>query len=264
MQVQVTLLHKARDGWQRVVLALALLVLCVSPVHAESVWNTYKYLLGDRTIIIKTYENGPGPTFVAPHDNENTAVDAAKLVVDASGGRIIHLVHTGDRYITFRHHGKKYVFDPNRMFTNVGIKASLQSLGDKRYSREAEDMIANFADVFMLHFNAPRSKLVVAIHNNTNGSYSAESYVKGGQYERDAKKVVIHKGSDPDDFFFVTNNNLFTSLSEKGFNVVLQSSRATNDGSLSVYAAQNGIPYVNVEAQHRHQSVQKEMLKALL
>ncbi|WP_316824391.1 hypothetical protein [Pedobacter miscanthi] len=36
-------------------------------------------------------------------------------------------------------------------------------------------------------------------------------------------------------------------------NVILQSKFASNDGSLSVYAMQNNIPYINVEVQHGHQ-----------
>lgn len=39
--------------------------------------------------------------------------------------------------------------------------------------------------------------------------------------------------------------------------------QVTDDGSLSVRAARNGLPYVNVEAQHGHREQQVRMLEAL-
>jgi hypothetical protein len=71
--------------------------------------------------------------------------------------------------------------------------------------------------------------------------------------------VHLPPESDPDDFFFVTDPDLFAGLAEEGFPVVLQdNARAT------VWAARQGIPYVNVEAQHGHRERQIEMLEALL
>jgi len=45
---------------------------------------------------------------------------------------------------------------------------------------------------------------------------------------------------------------LFNSLKKANVNVMLQSKFVENDGSLSVYAMQNNIPYINVEVQHGH------------
>src|SRR5690606_38163161 len=92
--------------------------------------------------------------------------------------------------------------------------------------------------------------VVVTLHNNTPDHYSARSYAEGGEYERDAEAVHLEPGVDPDDFFFVTERALFDILAAEGFNVVLQDNRrVTDDGSLSVWAARVGLPYVNGEAE---------------
>jgi hypothetical protein len=57
---------------------------------------------------------------------------------------------------------------------------------------------------------------------------------------------------DGDDLVYVTEPRLFSSLKKANVNVILQSKFASNDGSLSVYAMQNNIPYINVEVQHGH------------
>lgn len=225
----------------------------------------YKYQLGDEIVTVTKYTNGSGPTFICPHDNENTAVRAAVTIVNARGGSVVHLKHSGERNITFRHQGRKYVFDPNRMFTDRGIKASLLLQGNT-YSKEAHSMVANFADIFMLHFGVGKlyKGRLVAIHNNSNNAYSIKSYEEGGPFARDAAKVHVNPAIDADDFYFVTTAALFEFLKGQGHNVALQSRDVTDDGSLSVYAARKRLPYVNVEAQSGHLSVQRRMLEALL
>lgn len=56
----------------------------------------------------------------------------------------------------------------------------------------------------------------------------------------------------------------YEALAAEGFAVVLQDNeRAADEGSLSVWAARQGIPYVNVEAEHGQRDRQVEMLEAL-
>lgn len=223
----------------------------------------YPYLVGDSVVTISVEEYGSGPTFISLHDNENTSVNAARAIIKQHGGRLIELIHDGERNITFHHRGITYVFDPNRIFSERGIVDTLRTQG-KTYSREAYDIVRNFATVFLVHFEhgfAPGEKMV-SVHNNTNGDYSLESYI--GDLAADASAVHQNPSIDPDDFFLVTTKALFAYFKSHEQNVVLQSKRATDDGSLSVYAAQKGIPYVNVEAQVRHKTIQQHMLALLL
>jgi hypothetical protein len=80
----------------------------------------------------------------------------------------------------------------------------------------------------------------------------------------DAKLVNINLETDVDDFFFVTDKNIFKFLKEKNQNVALQDNvNVTDDGSLSVYCGKNKIPYINVESEHGHFREQTRMLEIL-
>ncbi|MBK7099776.1 MAG: hypothetical protein IPH58_17615 [Sphingobacteriales bacterium] len=109
-----------------------------------------------------------------------------------------------------------------------------------------------------------RSKIqngyIVALHNNTDSSYSILSYLNA----KDAEDVYINENEDIDDFFFVTARSEFEYFKSLGRNVVLQSEEVKDDGSLSVYCQNNGIPYINIEAQHGHLQEQAEMIKEIL
>ena len=213
---------------------------------------------------VHTFEGPMAPVFSALnlHDDESTSVDAALDVARAHGGRVVELAHTGERNVTFRVEGRTFVADPNRMFTDAGRR---RTLADKsRDTPNARAALEAFADG-VLRAYAPGPPAVVTLHNNTEDNYSARSYESGGEYETDAAAVTVHAGSDPDDFFFVTDRALYDALVGRGFNAVLQDNEAaTDDGSLSVWAAREGVPYVNVEAQHGHRAEQARMIEALL
>lgn len=197
------------------------------------------------------------------HDDESTSVDAALDVVRQSGGQVVELRHTGDRNVVFEVGGASYTADPNRMFTAAGRERTLASLSTA--TPEALAALAAFADEVLAAYTGMDPAVVVTLHNNTDANYSVGSYGEGGQYETDAEAVTLHEGTDPDDFFFVTDRALYDAITARGFNAVLQdNARATDDGSLSVWAAQNGRPYVNVEAQHGHRTEQARMIRALV
>ena len=219
--------------------------------------------LGSDSVAVVTHAaNRPGLTYINVHDDENTSVQAGLDVIRRPGGRVIELQHMDRRNIVFTLDGTTYEFDPNRMFTDVGAEASLHRFG--AYSDSAFAVVRRFADELIEAYDLAALSVVVTLHNNTEGTYSAKSYAEGGEYEEDAADVFIVEGSDPDDFFFVTDRGIFEKLKAGGFNVVLQDNdRATDDGSLSVFCGQHDIPYVNVEAQRGHLEAQIRMLDYL-
>lgn len=197
------------------------------------------------------------------HDDESTSVEAALDVIRQRGGRVVELAHSGDRNVTFRVGGETYAADPNRMFTPAGRRRTLAALSTA--DPAALDALAAFADSVLALYAAVPPAVVVTLHNNTPGNYSAASYRPGAEYASDAAAVTVHDGADPDDFFFVTDPDLYAALAARGFNAVLQDNdAATDDGSLSVWAAREGVPYVNVEAEHGHRQQQARMIGALL
>ncbi|WP_412060200.1 hypothetical protein [Rubrivirga sp. IMCC45206] len=197
------------------------------------------------------------------HDDESTSVEAALAVVRELGGRVVELRHSGERNLTFAVGGATFRADPNRVFTDAGRRRTLASLSAATPAALAA--LEAFADSALAVYAAVPAGVVLTLHNNTDDNYSARSYAPGGEYASDAAAVTVHPGTDPDDFFFVTDRALYDALAEAGFNAVLQDNdAATDDGSLSVWAARRGVPYVNVEAQHGHVEAQAQMIRALV
>ena len=222
--------------------------------------------LGEGTVTVRVRIDGRQPGLLHAlnlHDDESTSVEAAAEVIARRGGRVVEVVHSGDRNVTFRVGGRSYEADPNRMFTEAGRARTLGALSSNDPAAEAA--LEAFADSVLALYTAVRPDVVVTLHNNTPDNYSARSYEPGAQYASDAAAVTVHPGSDPDDFFFVTDRALYDALVGEGFNAVLQDNdAATDDGSLSVWAAREGVPYVNVEAQHGHRAEQAAMIDALV
>ncbi|MEL7169102.1 MAG: hypothetical protein AAGN64_07095 [Bacteroidota bacterium] len=219
--------------------------------------------------VVVTEQPGCDVDVLVLHDNENTGVEAARAVIAERGGRLVDLHHTGARNLAFALRNAQsggeespvdsFAVDPNRVFTDAGAGASLASLS--RDTPAARRAVRRFAERLLALYGKP--VVVVTAHNNTEGRYAATSYATDGPYAEDAAGLHLAPGADADDFFFVTDRALFDTLAEAGFNAVLQANAATDDGSLSVWAAQQGVPYVNVEAQHGHVAEQTRMMHAL-
>lgn len=252
----------------RIILLLSVFAVAAvfSLQFAPDVQAAQRYLphmLGDTLVTIRIIENGHGYTYVSLHENESTSLAVASDLVARDGGRIVALSHGGERSVSFRLGGTLYQFDPNRIFSDAGIRRTLTEWGAS-YSEQAHALVRELANSIKreLGLSGLRGGMLVALHNNTNGAYSVGSYEEGGLYASSAQEVFVGEG-DNDNFFLVTNAQVFAHLKEAGFSVVLQSSSAPDDGSLSIYAARLGLSYVNPEAQHGHTSEQRRMLEAL-
>lgn len=203
------------------------------------------------------------PAFLVMHDDENTAVEAGLETIRARGGRLVEVQAQGDRLVEFALNAGTWRFDPNRIFTEAGAAATLLEYnGDAPSDVLAE--VRRFADAVLAAYDVASPRPIITLHNNTEGRYSAASYLPGGDHARDAAAVHLPPEASPDDFFFVTNRRIYDALVLEGFPVVLQdNSRMTDDGSLSVWAGRRGVPYVNVETKHGHRERQVQMLEAL-
>lgn len=253
--------------YKRILLALALGVFSLTlfackPKYAITTTRS-SLQLGDATVDVLIHEaEVPGLTYLNLHDDENTSVKAALDVIGEYGGRVIELKHSGDRRITFNLGDGAYEFDPNRMFTDVGRRSTLE-----RFSSVTEDAlvaIQAFADEVLLLLNPAELEAVVTLHNTSPGTYSISLYTGEGELAGDAESVYVSDKMDPKDYFFVTDRDLYNQLSQMELNVVLQDNvNATDDGSLSVWCAQQHIVYANSEALNGHRRVQADMLLRL-
>ena len=243
-------------------LALTVVGCHAQPVHFPT--EAIPHRLGDTEITFAVHSaQGAGPAFLVLHDNEDTAVEAGLEAIRARGGRLVEVQARGRRLVAFEMDGQTWRFDPNRVFTEAGAETTLHSLNG---SAPAEILaeVRRFADSVLAVYGADSLPLLAALHNNTEGEYSALSYTPEGEHAQDAAAVHLPPEADPDNFFFVTDPALYEALVPAGFAVVLQdNARVTDDGSLSVWAARRGVPYVNVEARHGDREGQIQMLEAL-
>jgi len=214
--------------------------------------NNYPVKLGDQTVIIHQEHHNKGKNFIHVHQNEKTALKAARKVIESQGGSLMTLIHSGGRNIVFYLHHKRYEFDPNRIFTDRGIKKTLMKYGN--YSSEAHRAVKKLATKIIALL--PQGKLI-AVHNNR--SYSLKNYLPGKQLARDAHALNYPAKRHHRNFFLVTKKKDYMRLKHLRLNSVLQRRHPTDDGSLSVYFSQKN--YINVEAGYDQLPQQIKMLK---
>ncbi|HBC0463731.1 TPA: protein tyrosine phosphatase [Legionella pneumophila] len=226
-------------------------VLVVMAIIAQtSCAVNHRVMVGDEPVIIQQTK-GQGKTFVHVHHNEQTALKAAKAVIRKEGGSLITLIHSGGRNIVFHLNNQRYEFDPNRIFTDKGIKKTLAQYS--YYTPEAHQEVKKLAD--KIKALLPEGK-VIAVHNNS--SYSLKDYLPGHELAKDAKALYMNPNNYFRNFYLVTKLSDYLRLKMQGFNGVLQKPSATDDGSLSVYLAKRD--YINVEAGYDQLAEQIKML----
>ncbi|AMP91050.2 hypothetical protein [Legionella pneumophila] len=226
-------------------------VLVVMAIIAQtSCAVNHRVMVGDEPVIIQQTK-GQGKTFVHVHHNEQTALKAAKAVIRKEGGSLITLIHSGGRNIVFHLNNQRYEFDPNRIFTDKGIKKTLVQYS--YYTPEAHQEVKKLAD--KIKALLPEGK-VIAVHNNS--SYSLKDYLPGHELAKDAKALYMNPDNYYRNFYLVTKLSDYLRLKMQGFNGVLQKPSATDDGSLSVYLAKRD--YINVEAGYDQLAEQIKML----
>ena len=256
------------------------ILLIAAATEAATVKSTRKLQLGESFVSVNIYENsGANITFFAPHHNEQIGLNLAKDFVNRNGGRLVEIESLDEkgnpmRYLKFDYSGKVYTIDPNRIYTDNGRNCNV--------TNEIDAIVKNFADGILQILFAPDGRtlrqgerFIVAVHNNTDVSakaadaqtkdLTAVSFIKGqstnnlihGAFEAQADGVFLsNTETDEDNFVFLSTPAHIGYFAEKGFNVVVQKTSARlqsklctiDDGSLSVYSSQNGVPYICLEA----------------
>lgn len=226
------------------------LVLALLVISQAGCTVTHKVMVGDEPVSIRQTP-GKGKTYVHVHHNEQTALKAAKAVIRKDGGSLITLVHSGGRNIVFHLNNKRYEFDPNRIYSDKGIKKTLAQYS--YYTPEAHQEVKKLAT--KIKSLLPKGK-VIAVHNNS--SYSLKDYLPGHGLAKDAKAVHLSPDNYYRNFYLVTRLTDYLRLKLEGFNGVLQKPSATDDGSMSIYLARS--EYINVEAGYDQLNEQIKML----
>ncbi|MGQ0542070.1 MAG: hypothetical protein ACT4O9_09525 [Blastocatellia bacterium] len=234
--------------------------------------------LGDTEVLVNVYENPNAEiTFVAPHHNERTAIIAVKEFVAMNGGRLIEIesLDAGGiphRFIRFSKDGNRFSIDPNRIFTENGRHCSVPDAVRETVSEFAENLLR-------IVFKGEGRTLplgeafIVAVHNNTDvdskpasvqhKDLTAHAFIRssgpnshGIFYPQASGVFLSNEDRDQDNFIFLSTSKYLGYFSDFGFNVVVQKKAeqlvskacSVDDGSMSVFAAQNSIEYICLEA----------------
>ncbi|MCX6607310.1 MAG: hypothetical protein NTV52_27515 [Acidobacteria bacterium] len=187
------------------------------------------------------------------HGDETTARDALAAHLTAHDG-IGYSVLNGKRTITGAH---GMVYDPNRMFSEEGLRRNLDRLNPKAedwQKRAVLEIVAQDRESFVRRLTPPGKGLLVALHNNARG-YSVKDEVAISE------EVSLQDEAHLHEFLLCTDPGDFAKLKTSPFNVVLQGKPGgEEDGSLSRLMAKRGIRYVNIEAGIGKAAEQKAML----
>ena len=226
----------------------------------------HNYSVGETNITVHSKQFHPKKskvTFINLHDNEQTSVKAAETYLAAcGGGTLVNISNQQERFIDIYLYGKCYRFDPNRIYSEEGRISTLTKL-----SPEVNDTVHAAVEYLagqILQCHIDSSKLIVAIHNNTDSLLSVLSYQQDQAGKRHFGDVFVNPEMDPDDFVLTTDYSIFKKIKNRNINAVWENSRLIDDdGSLSVYAGLRKIPYINIEAEHEHIDEQLTMLNAL-
>lgn len=210
--------------------------------------------LGETPVqIMQIKRAGVEKTIVHLHENETTALIAASRYVHQYGGTLIRLHHKGQRDIHFVAKGKAYGFDPNRIYTDRGIRMTLKQHG--LYTKTGHRIVKRFAAKIIALL--PPGK-IIAMHNNQ--TYSLRDYLPHHPLAKDARALCYLPDSNYRNFYFVTDSQNYKRLKKYAYNVALQSFKAQNDGSLSYYYFLKQ-PYINIEAAYGALATQFRMLE---
>ncbi len=241
------------------VFLLIALSLCLSGVAAGEIFVP----LGQRKVGFEIVEHrGQGPLLLVLHSNEKTGVAVGREMIAKHPGRLAIIQAGGARRLSLLSESNRVTVDPNRVFSLSGVTRDLNNFSIYR-EQEAKACYQFGKDMVKTLGMKKGTSPVVALHNNANGGYSIKSYEQGGKEAGSAEKIHRAPGHDTDSFFLVTNGRLYGELAARGYNVVLQSRQAPDDGSLSVYCGKAGIIYINVECQHGDTDTQRKMLSDL-
>jgi hypothetical protein len=258
------------------IFVLAIILTCAAAVSGAVTKNTAKLRLGSADVRVNVYSNPASIlTFIAPHYNEQAGLRLAKEFVATRGGRLIEIESFDasgrpSRYIRFTKDGRSYSIDPNRIFTENGRGCGIPA----EIRPDVEKFAGELLGVLFQDRAAYRESglFVVAVHNNADiesksrparaGDLSAAAFVKvagvsHGTFQDQAAGVYLSNAEDdPDNFVFLSTPEYIGYFADFGFNVVVQrpaisltsNKCSVDDGSLSVYSAQAGIPYICLEA----------------
>ncbi|NQU68660.1 MAG: hypothetical protein HQ510_12020 [Candidatus Marinimicrobia bacterium] len=223
--------------------------------------TTHTIFLGKEKVWVDIYERpGINVTLLNLHDNENTSAEAGNVFIQKYGGRLVELRHGRGREVVVRLDSILHRFDPNRMFSDVGLRASLDYYHSK--NEKVDSTAIDFREKVLNIFDVHEGMTVISLHNNTSDKMTINDYRPGEWYGEYTKELFINPEKDPDNFFVVTQDNHFAALSLLDYNVALRTQNPIDSGMLIDYLKCVDVICVTIETEHGKLAEQIEMLEA--
>ncbi len=238
--------------------------MCLYRVEFEE--GAYRW----KMLLVFNPQRKKGPFWYLPHDNENSAFDAAVYAMMKYGGGFLAVRSGGNRYFKGQ--------DPNRNFGDDARTARVcpaQRTPAPLYSRNVFGIIDSFRSSSMPY---------LALHNNSDGwrgnggrggisilkksdrvlSYPAYKNIKSGRkkglQDEDSMVYIAGRSSSPP-------ASVLKRLHKAGLNVKYEIvDRVHNDCSMSNYVVlkKRSSRYYNIESEHGDTATQIRMIDRLL
>lgn len=212
------------------------------------------HLSAKKMLIKKSHYGTQGLDFLILHDNENTGLIAAEIFCKLNGGSITELLNDNERFISLKIKKSSFSFDPNGIFEDEGIIKSLKKYSSSKITPLVISQTRDFAKKILDVYREDNKNYIITLHNNTDGNFDISYYRESGSLAHVVDSINVNPEMDPDDLVLVTDTRFYSFFKSRNVNVVYQSPSTAIDGSLSVYAQRNNIPYINIEIQHGHES----------
>jgi len=217
-------------------------------------------LVGDSLLRLTVYRNGASnPLFIRLHGDEKEAQQVGCWWVEHFGGLFVDVDHE-TRTAEFNYHDTVISFDPNRIFSKEGIKATLEDYQSSS-SLEIIKEIEKYSRAILAYCDSVNC--VIALHNNKD--FNINYYVKGGENYDPAVRVHINPHENPNNLILVTSERDFNYLKKYNLNLISECvDSQDHTGSLSEYCKRKTIRYFNIETQHGELAKQKALLKLVV
>jgi len=193
--------------------------------------------------------------FFHMHMNEQDAKRAGEEAVRLRGGTFMYLTHSANaRRMKVTIGGQNYTLDPNRVFTEQGIRSDVSPSPPLAVQREVQ----NFAEWLKGNIRlalANRTRVMVsALHNNTDDDAHGELLsIVTERRLIGIDNLSAHSSPawDIDNFYIAIWQSTYDTLVRRhNVNISLRLPRPRPIGYLSNWMIDEGIEYINVEAQH--------------